>query len=249
MSEKQYSEGMYSTGEIAKECGVTVRTVQYYDSRGLLIPSELTEGGRRMYSEEDVKKLKFLTYLRSLGLSIDDIGRIIKEDNSRKVLAALLEEQARSLSSEINEKRGRLKEVKGFLSMLRSSDIGESGEVRDIAKYMRKRSGMKRFYLTLTVVGIVLGVIEWSTAILWITTGTWQPFAAGMTIVIAASVLFTVFYYRKVRYICPECQTTFKARFGEFFFSAHTLRTRRLTCPHCGKKSFCIETFHEEDEK
>ena len=35
----------YTTGEIAKLCGITVRTVQYYDTRGILVPSELTEGG------------------------------------------------------------------------------------------------------------------------------------------------------------------------------------------------------------
>lgn len=38
----------YTTGEIAKLCGVSVRTVQYYDSRNILIPSELSEGGRRL---------------------------------------------------------------------------------------------------------------------------------------------------------------------------------------------------------
>lgn len=42
----------YTTGEIAKLCGVSVRTVQYYDTRGILTPSELTEGGRRLYSED-----------------------------------------------------------------------------------------------------------------------------------------------------------------------------------------------------
>ena len=38
----------YTTGEVAKLCGVTVRTVQYYDTRGILAPSELSEGGRRL---------------------------------------------------------------------------------------------------------------------------------------------------------------------------------------------------------
>ena len=46
----------YTTGEIAKLCGVSVRTVQYYDSRNILIPSELSEGGRRLYSEQDLKR-------------------------------------------------------------------------------------------------------------------------------------------------------------------------------------------------
>ena len=53
----------YTTGEIAKLCGVSVRTVQYYDERGILIPSELSEGGRRLYSEDDYKKLKIICFL------------------------------------------------------------------------------------------------------------------------------------------------------------------------------------------
>lgn len=34
----------YTTGEMAKLCGVTVRTIRYYDTRNLLVPSELSEG-------------------------------------------------------------------------------------------------------------------------------------------------------------------------------------------------------------
>lgn len=37
----------YSTGEIAELCGVTVRTVQYYDREGLLKPERFSEGGRK----------------------------------------------------------------------------------------------------------------------------------------------------------------------------------------------------------
>jgi len=38
----------YTTGEIAKQAGVSVRTVQYYDTRGILCPSDFSEGGRRL---------------------------------------------------------------------------------------------------------------------------------------------------------------------------------------------------------
>ena len=57
----------YTTGEIAKLCGVSVRTVQYYDSRNILVPSELSEGGRRLYSEQDLKRMKPPTTLRQLA--------------------------------------------------------------------------------------------------------------------------------------------------------------------------------------
>lgn len=249
MSEKQYPGGMYSTGEIAKECGVTVRTVQYYDARGLLEPSGVTDGGRRMYSAEDVKKLKFLTYLRSLGLSIDDIGRIVAEDNSPKVLETLLEEQIGSLSSQVDEKKAKLREARDYLSMLRSPELKKLGEARDIANYMKKKDKLRKLYTVMAVMGIIMGVIECGSAILWIKTGIWWPFAVGMPIVIAMCVVLIVFYYRSVSYICPECHTTFKASRREFVFSSHTPRTRKLTCPKCGKKSFCIETYREEDEK
>lgn len=41
----------YTTGELAKLCGITVRAVQFYDGKDLLKPSELTDGGRRLYSD------------------------------------------------------------------------------------------------------------------------------------------------------------------------------------------------------
>ena len=50
----------YTTGEMAKLCGVTVRTVQYYDTRGILVPSELSEGGRRLYTEDDLRMMKMI---------------------------------------------------------------------------------------------------------------------------------------------------------------------------------------------
>ena len=61
----------YTTGEVAKICGVSVRTVQYYDTKNLLVPSELTEGGRRLYSDDDLKMMKIICFLREAGLPIN----------------------------------------------------------------------------------------------------------------------------------------------------------------------------------
>ena len=48
----------YTTGDLAKLAGVSVRTVQYYDKRGILSPSDLTEGGRRIYVDSDLEQLR-----------------------------------------------------------------------------------------------------------------------------------------------------------------------------------------------
>ena len=83
----------YTTGELAKLCGITVRTVQFYDQRGILIPSALTEGGRRLYSGEDLKRMKIICFLRDTGLSLDTIGQLLKEEDPGSVIAVLLEQQ------------------------------------------------------------------------------------------------------------------------------------------------------------
>ena len=98
----------YTTGEIAKRCGVTVRTVQYYDTRGILIPSELTEGGRRLYSENDLKRMKIICFLRDLGLPIDSISKMLAEDDPDSVISLLLEQQENTLREEIGERKERL---------------------------------------------------------------------------------------------------------------------------------------------
>ena len=77
----------YTTGEIARLCEVSVRTVQYYDTRGILIPSELSEGGRRIYNDEDLKKMKAICFLRELDLPINSIKELLSEEHPETVIS------------------------------------------------------------------------------------------------------------------------------------------------------------------
>lgn len=104
----------YTTGEIAKLCGVSVRTVQYYDTRGILTPSELTEGGRRLYSEDDLKRMKIICFLRDAGISINSIGELLSEDDPSSVISVLLEQQEQLLREEIQEHQAKLDMLDGI---------------------------------------------------------------------------------------------------------------------------------------
>ena len=104
----------YTTGEIAKLCGVSVRTVQYYDTRGILAPSELTEGGRRLYSEDDLKRLKIICFLRDAGISINNIGELLSEDDPSSVISVLLEQQEQLLREEVFERQAKLDMLDGI---------------------------------------------------------------------------------------------------------------------------------------
>ena len=63
----------YTTGELTKMCDVSVRTVQFYDTKGLLTPAELSEGGRRLYKDEDLQKFQCIIILKSMGFSLNSI--------------------------------------------------------------------------------------------------------------------------------------------------------------------------------
>jgi DNA-binding transcriptional MerR regulator len=69
MSEKQWK-----IGDLAKETGLTVRTLHHYDEVGLLRPSARTEAGHRLYDESDVRRLYRILALRQIGLRLDEIG-------------------------------------------------------------------------------------------------------------------------------------------------------------------------------
>ena len=83
----------YTTGEAAKLCGVSVRTVQYYDARGILSPTDLTEGGRRLYSEADLNKLRIICFLREAGLPINSISALFAENDPGSIISVLLDQQ------------------------------------------------------------------------------------------------------------------------------------------------------------
>ena len=136
---------MYSTGEIAKLCGITVRTVQYYDQRGLLIPTELSEGGRRMYTSEDVEKLRLLIYLRSLGLSIDDIARIYKQDNGENIIKALIDERIFAIEKEVEEQKIKLRDAKSFREQLNAIPVITPASMPNIAYILKRKERLKHF--------------------------------------------------------------------------------------------------------
>ena len=94
----------YTTGELAKLCGVYVRTVQYYFSRNILVPSALSEGGRRLYSEQDLKRMRMICFLREAGISISNIGRLLAEEDPGSIIELLLEQQETLLRQELQER-------------------------------------------------------------------------------------------------------------------------------------------------
>lgn len=64
-------------GEFAERAGVTPRTVRYYESLGLLGPSEREGGGFRYYTETELARLQKITSLKSLGLTLEEVATVV----------------------------------------------------------------------------------------------------------------------------------------------------------------------------
>ena len=236
----------YTTGEMAKLAGVSVRTVQYYDNRGILSPSELSEGGRRLYTEEDLRRLKVICFLRGVDLSINAIAQLLAEENPENVISILLQQQEEALREELREREEKLQILESLKQELKSVEHFSVESIGDIAYRMEHKKKLRRVHAVMLAVGIPLELIEIATLLLWIFRGIWWPFALGLAIEIVGAVFITRYYFSRVAYICPECHEVFRPKFREAFWANHTPRTRRLTCPHCGHKGFCVETWAEK---
>jgi len=232
----------YTTGELAKLCCVTVRTVQYYDARNILVPSQLSEGGRRLYSEEDLKRLRIICFLRELNLPINAIGELLAEEDPGSVISLLLEQQEAALRKEIAQTQTKLEKLTELRRGIDNLEQFSVESIADIAHIMENKKKLWKIRKTMLFTGIPMELLELGFLILWIVRGIWWPFAAFVPLMIGYAIWISRYYFRSVSYICPKCHNVFKPGFKEAFWANHTPNTRKLTCPNCGHKGFCVET-------
>ena len=236
----------YTTGEIAKLCSVSVRTVQYYDSRNILVPSELSEGGRRLYSEDDLKRMRIICFLREAGLPINSIGELFAEEHPEKIISILLDQQEQALREEIAEGQKKLGIIENIKRELKEVENFSVESIGDIAYVMKNKNKLRKMRWLMVLTGIPVTALQWTSIILWITNGLWWLFAIWACVAIPWGIAVSIYYFKHVAYICPECHEVFSPRFKELFWAYHTLKMRRLTCPKCGHNGLCIEVYAEK---
>lgn len=238
----------YTTGEMAKLCGITVRTVQYYDTRNILVPSQLSEGGRRLYSEEDLKRLKIICFLRDMDLPINSIAQLLAEEHPENVIDLLLEQQEKALRSEISQRQARLSKLEQLQRELKTVEHFSVESIGDIAYMMENKKMLRKVHMTILAVGISLDIAEIAAVAVWILKGIWRPFALWLAVDLLIGVWIMRYYYKKVDYICPGCHRVFRPTFREMVFARHTPNTRKLTCTRCSHHGFCVEVYGEEKQ-
>ena len=70
-------EKMLSISDVSRLTGVSLRTLRYYDEIRLLIPTEVTQAGYRLYNEEALRRLQIILLYRELEFPLKDISEIM----------------------------------------------------------------------------------------------------------------------------------------------------------------------------
>lgn len=108
---------MYTAGEIARIAGVSLRTIRFYDSKGLLKPVSHSEAGYRYYNQKSVEILQRILMLKYLGFSLQKIQQILREQDMELKLS---EQKALLL-----QKKNQLEELIFAIEMMEQSREAE----------------------------------------------------------------------------------------------------------------------------
>ena len=126
-------------GELARAAGVSVRALHHYDSLGLLVPSERTGGGHRLYSAADVQRLYRLLALRSVGLPLDEIGPLLDREDG--VADAVQRHLAR-----VEQQLGALEELRLRLKRLLDALAGDGASTAQFLDAMEAMTMIEKYY-------------------------------------------------------------------------------------------------------
>lgn len=131
-------------------------------------------------------------------------------------------------------------------------DYKKKAEENMVNFIKEQEENRKKMQLSFIVGGIA--TVSFITLILVVTIYTEvMSLPAKITLITIACLIFAVGMYVAMQgertigyYKCKHCEETFVPNFGDYMMGMHILTTRRLKCPHCGKKSYCKKIYAKE---
>jgi MerR family mercuric resistance operon transcriptional regulator len=122
-----------SIGELAKAAGVPTSTVRYYERADLLRPRERSAANYRLYSNEDLHRLRFIRAAQATGFTLDDIAQLLRPAPCGKV-QSLIEERLDHVAARIKELRHVQRVLKSSLALCHAHEkTGRCGVIDSIS--------------------------------------------------------------------------------------------------------------------
>ena len=112
-------------GQVAKQSGLTVEAIRYYEQRGLIPTPQRLDSGYRVYPASILDRLHFISHCKDLGFSLQEIAELlsiqINPDNS----SALVKEQVEHKIALVKDKISELQKLQASLEQLNNLCCGE----------------------------------------------------------------------------------------------------------------------------
>ncbi|WP_295746839.1 MerR family transcriptional regulator [uncultured Limosilactobacillus sp.] len=234
---------MLTSGQLAKQCHTSIRTVQYYDQKGLL-HAKRSQSNRREYDKKDLLRLQQIITYRQLGFQLKDIQMLMENNQTSQPLAALIDKQTASLHQQIHQLEAQLEGLKYLKKQLYSTPHLSRQLQEKIRSNMKMTKQLRHLRLKMIGWGLVIDLLFWGSLIFVINHGSspwWLVLGFILTLLICGEL--TSSYYQHSIYLCPHCRCEFVPRFKNWVFAPHTPNTRKLTCPTCHQRNFCVEEY------
>jgi len=122
---------------VSKQTGISVRTLRYYEEIGLLLPIAKTEGGHRIYGENELKMLQQIVFLKALGFKLKEIQTLI---NHSWEWEASLDHQLAFIA----EEQRKLQQMKSAILGLKNASAIEGGLTEPLIQKYIKLSSQER---------------------------------------------------------------------------------------------------------
>ncbi len=232
----------YTIGEAAKKLQVSTRTLRFYEEKDLVRPAYTEENGYRLYEKDQIRQLELILFLKELGFSLKQIKMLIQDEHGSQSLELLLKEQYQENQRKIEEVSKKQAQIK-HLQKIRLSHavLTNHSVITDIMRKENRLSALRRrmcFLGILLVLGELIGI-----SLLYAFKVQMSVAVIGVTVV--GAIALSKYYYDNVEYVCPNCGDVFIPSFLKFNLAPHTPKFRKLTCPKCGKRSYCLEISRE----
>ncbi|RIL20952.1 MerR family transcriptional regulator [Staphylococcus gallinarum] len=222
---------LYQTGDLAKICNVSVRTIQYYDNKGLLNAS--SNNGRRYFDKNSKEKLEMILILKSFGFKLKDIKLLFDEKVELNVIRALINEKLVQVEEEIHELKTLEREMKQYQKYISEGSTESYTKLIDTQQYIKENMKHRKLPMAFTSKLITLFVAQYSFVIYSMYKKSWKPILFNLPPFFLITTAFTYKYYKSVEYLCPNCQQKFIPEFITWTLARHTPKTRALKCPNC----------------
>lgn len=105
-------------GKVARQAGVNIQTVRYYERRGLLSPNRYRDSGYRLYTEESVRKLRFIKNAQALGFTLNEISGLLRLRVSQRARCQDVRKRAEAKLRDVEQKILSLSAMKRVLKGL-----------------------------------------------------------------------------------------------------------------------------------